>query len=409
MFKRSFALWAMAALVGSGLPARGQGLPEGEGKQLAETLCVACHETSMITESRGYTREGWENLFTTMVNVPQDLTPVLANYLATNFPEKPIPAGINRPGPASVSISEWIVPTLGSRPHDPHAAEDGSLWWTGQWANVLGRLDVETGEMREFPLPNGAGPHGLAEDLEGNIWYTGNWNGNMGKLDPNTGEVTEYPMPDPAARDPHTPLVTPDGNVWFSVQNADMMGRIVPQTGDVKLVKLNSGDRPYGMNYDSNGVPFIGLRGTNGIISMDPETMEVTEYPLPNPDSRPRRLAITADDMVFFADMPRGDLGRLDPKTGEVKYWVSPGGPESLPYGIATIGNVVWYSESGTRPNTLVRFDPSTEQFQTWTIPSGGGVVRHIMDTEDGNLVLALSGVNRVAYVEVTEGGNTGQ
>ena len=62
------------------------------------------------------------------------------------------------------------------------------------------------------------------------------------------------------------------------------------------------------------------------------------------------------------------------------------------------MGPVVWYSESSVRPNTLVRFDTESERFQTWV---GGGVVRNMMATSDGNLVLACSGVNRVALVEV--------
>ena len=66
------------------------------------------------------------------------------------------------------------------------------------------------------------------------------------------------------------------------------------------------------------------------------------------------------------------------------------------------MNDVVWYSESGKNPNTLVRFDPKTEAFQTWPIPSGGGVVRNMMPTADGNLVLACSGVNRIALVDVT-------
>jgi virginiamycin B lyase len=70
-------------------------------------------------------------------------------------------------------------------------------------------------------------------------------------------------------------------------------------------------------------------------------------------------------------------------------------------YAIAILKGAVWYSESGIRPNTLVRFDPATEKFQTWVIPSGGGVVRNMMVTLDGNLVMACSGVNRVALVEV--------
>ena len=65
------------------------------------------------------------------------------------------------------------------------------------------------------------------------------------------------------------------------------------------------------------------------------------------------------------------------------------------------MGNILWYSESAVRPNTLVRFDARTEVFQTWAIPAGGGVVRHMMATKEGNLVLAESGVNRVALVEV--------
>lgn len=48
-----------------------------------------------------------------------------------------------------------------------------------------------------------------------------------------------------------------------------------------------------------------------------------------------------------------------------------------------------------------MRFDPGTERFQTWAIPARGGVVRNVMATLEGNLVLAESGVNRVALVEV--------
>jgi virginiamycin B lyase len=61
----------------------------------------------------------------------------------------------------------------------------------------------------------------------------------------------------------------------------------------------------------------------------------------------------------------------------------------------------VWYVETFPRPNALVRFDIATESFQTWAIPSGGGVVRNMMVTADGKLVLACSGVNRVALVEI--------
>ena len=112
-------------------------------------------------------------------------------------------------------------------------------------------------------------------------------------------------------------------------------------------------------------------------------------------------VIITPNDMIYYSDYARGYLGRLDPRTGEVKEWPSPSGRDSRPYGITAVGDVIWYSESNTQPNTLVRFDTKTETFQTWGIPSGGGVVRNMVHTPEGDLWLACSGVNKIAFVRV--------
>ena len=61
----------------------------------------------------------------------------------------------------------------------------------------------------------------------------------------------------------------------------------------------------------------------------------------------------------------------------------------------------IWYNESGAKPNTIVRFDPKTEKFQTWAIPGGGDIVRNMDVTPDGNPVTANSLVNQVGLVEV--------
>src|SRR5438094_9304672 len=110
---------------------------------------------------------------THLLTLPADHTPPNTEYLTKNLPEKDKPVGAVIPGPAKVSIKEWPVPTPGSRPHDPLATRDGSLWYTGQMANVLGRLDPKTGKFKEFPLKTPhSGPHGLVEDKDGNIWDT---------------------------------------------------------------------------------------------------------------------------------------------------------------------------------------------------------------------------------------------
>ena len=378
-------------------------LPDGPGKAQIQAMCASCHPLTNITGSRGYNADGWDELTKSMIALPPDVKAPMMTYLGSHFPRKPGGDPVVVPGSATVSIREWVVPTLGSRPHDPLAASDGSIWWTGQWANVLGRLDPSTGAMKEFPLKTPkSGPHGLAEDTAGAIWYTGNGAGLIGRLDPKTGAVTEYPMPDAAARDPHTPVFDRAGMLWFSVQQGNMMGRLNPKTGDIKLVTMPTPrSLPYGVAFDSSDRPFVVLFGTNKVASLDPSTMAVKEYPLPHAESRPRRIAISSDDMIWYADYSRGSLGRLNAKTGEVKEWPSPSGPNSQPYGIAVSNGAVWYNESGPRPNTLVRFDPGSEKFQSWTIPSGGIVVRNMMARKDGNLVLACSGANRVALVEI--------
>ncbi len=130
---------------------------------------------------------------------------------------------VARPVPTDVrvTIREYDVPTPNSRPHDPAVAPDNSLWYTGQLANKLGRLDPKTGEIEEYALKTpGSGPHGLAADKDGNIWFTANSKASIGKLDPRTGDVTEYPMPDQRARDPHSLAFNQEGLIFFTTQDS---------------------------------------------------------------------------------------------------------------------------------------------------------------------------------------------
>jgi len=108
--------------------------------------------------------------------------------------------------------------------------------------------------------------------------------------------------------------------------------------------------------------------------------------------------------MIYYTDFARGYPGRLDPETGTVEEKPSPGGRKSNPYGMAaTPDGVVWYSESGVSPNTIVRFDPKTETFDTWPVPSCGGVIRHMVATLQGEIYIACSGVNKVGIVKVRQ------
>ncbi|MGB8583053.1 MAG: hypothetical protein WCD47_19705 [Candidatus Sulfotelmatobacter sp.] len=304
-----------------------------------------------------------------------------------------------------VKIKEYDVPTARSRPHDPALAPDGSLWYTGQGANKLGRLDPKNGAFKEFPLktPN-SGPHGLVADRDGNIWFTAISAGYVGKLDPSTGQISEY-RPEGGVRiDPHTPVFDHKGILWFTNEETNYIGRLDPNSGEMTLTKVPTAHAvPYGIVILKNGTPFFCEFGANKLASVDPSTMTIREYVLPDADARPRRIALAPDGSVYYTDFARGYLGHFDPTSGKLlKEWKSPGGSESEPYGIAVASDgTVWYSESGVKPNTLVKFDPKSGSFSAEPIPSGGGVVRNMVATPDRRLYLACSGVNKVAVVEL--------
>ena len=76
----------------------------------------------------------------------------------------------------------------------------------------------------------------------------------------------------------------------------------------------------------------------------------------------------------------------------------------SHPYAIAVVDGIVWYNESGKRPDALVCFDPRTELFQSWPIPSGGvyaGIIRHMRPAQDGDLLIHQSSTNRIILVDL--------
>src|SRR5438067_8881165 len=257
-----------AALAAAAVPATAQQDAPNDAKAFIEATCNSCHPLGARVGT-GYTEEGWSTVLRMMINhgvaVPPEKMPALAAYLEKTYPVRGRPEAVVVPGPMKVTMKAWQVPTPGSRPHDPLAARDGSLWYTGQMANVLGRIDPKTRTIKEYPLKTPhSGPHGLKEDAQGNIWYTGNTAALVGKLNPKTGQVTEYKMPDPEAKDPHTLIFDKAGIVWFTVQNANRIGRLDPKSGKINLLKRPSAkSRAYGMTLESEGNVFVMPFGFN--------------------------------------------------------------------------------------------------------------------------------------------------
>lgn len=130
-------------------------------------------------------------------------------------------------------------------------------------------------------------------------------------------------------------------------------------------------------------------------------TPAIIEFSIPRAGNFPHDPAVGADGIVWYTDQANSYIGRLDPATGAVREWASPGGASAGPYGIAVGSDGrIWYDEA--RTGRLVGFDPGTGQVSVVTIPTPGAIVRNMAaDTARGRIWLALSGTGRIGELEL--------
>jgi virginiamycin B lyase len=257
---------------------------------------------------------------------------ILGTLVAFALPNHHLASSPADVGTLNVTIQEWAVPTKGA-PHDPAVGADGALWFTEQMVNKLGRLDPKTGEFKSIRW--------LRTRIPGRtVWwrtkreylvyrefggYIGSW------IQDGQGDGIQNAERE-GGRSAH-------GGVrwarilWFTVQGGNMVGRLDPKNGKMELKEVpTAAALPYGIQINSKGVPVFCELGTNKMASIDPQSLTIKEYALPE-GVRPRRLAIAADDPVYFTDFKSGHLGTLNTSTG-VKLYGSPGGAEANPYGL---------------------------------------------------------------------------
>jgi virginiamycin B lyase len=280
---------------------------------------------------------------------------------------------------AKFDLKEWDI-EFGGRTRDPAVAPDGKVWFVGQAGNYVAVLDPATGQSRRYEIEPGTNPHTLIVDPKGIVWYAGNRNGRIGRLDPATGAIKTIMTGD--ARDPHTMVFDGMGNIWFTSQGSNRVGRLNMATEKVDLVTPHDqSSNPYGLVLDAKGTPWVALLRTNTVAKIDPKTLAVTRFNQAAPESRSRRLDVTADGMVWYGDEARGYLGRINPATGETKEWRVPGASAARPYALTKDDQGrIWFSDSG-QEKRLIGFDPKSEQFFA-TIPVSGTIRNMVFDSK---------------------------
>ncbi len=103
------------------LPLLAQGqLPEGEGKEIVETVCTQCHGLSNITNAR-YPLEEWRNVLYDMISegapLLDDEVETVAQYLAKHFgPESSSGSSSKNTGEAAGKKTISVNPAAAQEP-----------------------------------------------------------------------------------------------------------------------------------------------------------------------------------------------------------------------------------------------------------------------------------------------------
>lgn len=123
-----------------------------------------------------------------------------------------------------------------------------------------------------------------------------------------------------------------------------------------------------------------------------PVEPELQEYPVPA-SSRPHDVAPAPDGTVWYTAQRLGELGRLDPITGETHH--IPLGPGSAPHGVIVgPAGAAWVTDGGL--NAIVRVDQNTEEVLTFPLPADAGNANLNTATFDANDILWFTGQNGI-------------
>jgi virginiamycin B lyase len=119
-----------------------------------------------------------------------------------------------------------------------------------------------------------------------------------------------------------------------------------------------------------------------------PPTFEVATYPVPS-GSQPHDVAPAVDGGVWYTAQGSGELGWLDPESGEVREIAL--GAGARPHGVI-VGpdDAPWITDSGL--NAIVRVDPETLAVETFPLPAAAANANLNTAVFDGDGVLWFTG-----------------
>jgi virginiamycin B lyase len=417
-------------------------LPDAKGKDVVLQECFNCHAMSRIGVM-GRDREGWLEAIDHMrqvgvADIKPDVAAQVSEYLEKVFgPDAETPAS-----PALLPqyqkvkqehdyfsdnalnllyVDYQLTGEPKDRPGTGKPDKDGNIWM--EMGGGLSKLDPATGELHTWRLPDPTRPfiHEILPTADGSVWLTIERQNALARFDTRTEKFEVYHQPydgpPPVEMEPnapwpnmrytpggqtgdprrHTAVADLQGNIWssgrplskfdietkkftFFPEVPDIYGIAVDKEGNVWFAEFNSKDH-------------------HSIGKVDVKTNKITKWTPPSSDTRPRRLKIDSQGMIWFGDYFGGNLTRFNPKTQTFKEFKLPG-PMPTPYGIGVDHNDnLWYASMYT--DVIGKLDPKTGKVIEYPTPYGERGTRDMFEDAQGRIWYGAQPYGKVGYVRL--------
>lgn len=421
--------------------------------------CHFCHQVGNAWTRKVRTEEEWSQVIERMHGYGALITfedaREFPKVLAASFQGAPVRAHLTpdaSPALAKAKVREWAFGDAGNYVHDIELARDGKFYGVDMSSDLIWVLDPRTNHLDAIPLPandlplggkfSGAmaplgtfaahhGPHSIVEGPDGRLYMTNSLAAEIGIFDPRSGTFEFVPTGGDTIY-PHTLRFDAQGTLWFTFALSNQVGRMDIATKQITVVDLPShgfwrwladamlplvlevaswfpqqnlhlalshhqvsgeGHRvlnlPYGIDISPvDGSVWYSMLYSGYIGRIDPRTLEVREFATPY--QGPRRLRFDKEGNLWIPSFEEGWLMKFDTRreSWQKAYRLPTLAPDQYetPYAL----NVdprdghVWITSNLS--DRLFRFDPVAETFTSYPSPTRVNFMRDIVFTPDGDV-----------------------
>ena len=327
--------------------------------------------------------------------------------------------------------------------HDSQMDMNGNIWFTTSepsFARTVSMLDTKSGKVTNIKVPsiNGlaAPTHGLTMDQKGILWATvigapAGGGGSLLRVDPNTMKYDVFAPPKGSSGAGTSIDVDAKGNVWATTSSGAL--RFDPSTHEYKEYNSptatdNGPGGSYGIAADRQGNGWWTQINIDRVNRADVETGKTLEFKVPPRTARadgvitdadrklyklagveltdfsgfwsqgPRRMGADKNgDVVWVCDYWGGNLMKYDIRTLKTTLYKYPT-PESAPYDASVDkSHNVWVNL--TNGDSVAKFDPKTEKWIEYPLPTRGIDLRHISLDERTGTTQIIVGYTRNSMI----------